>query len=362
MAIRVGRWDCESCGYIGNKGPLTRCEKCGSPRPENVKFYLADDSEIVTKREEIEKAKAGVDWVCSYCGAHNKAYDKNCHSCGVQNKKSEEHKNLQVKETYYDQKKQENQKKQEPKQKSHANKPPKKLPGCFKVGFLILFFGAIGLFILSLFTKEIDVEVVDKKWESVYELEKNEQIEEEAWEVPNGAENVTTFKAVHHYDKKSKGYVTKTRTVKVKVGEEKYVCGQRDLGNGYFEDIYCTRDIYEEREEEYEEEIFEKIPVYKTKYRFNIWKWTKHDDEKFSGTGAFKELDLKQLDKNHGHKHRIEDVETEFFIYVKDHKSEKQEEEVGQNYYNKTNIGDILKAKRSSIFNFYVGLIDDTDD
>ena len=141
----------------------------------------------------------------------------------------------------------------------------------FRFGCLpfIIFF--VIFFILAQFTKEIEVQVVDKKWERSIDFEKRIQVEQEGWDVPSDAQKIAEFKAVHHYDKKSKGYVTKTRNVKVKVGEKQYVCGQKDLGNGYFEDIYCYEDVFETRQEKYQEEVFEKIPVYKTKYKYLVW-------------------------------------------------------------------------------------------
>ena len=63
-------------------------------------------------------------------------------------------------------------------------------------------------------------------------------------------------------------YETRTRTVKVKEGEERYVSGQRDKGNGYFEDVYSTRPVYEDREEEYRD-----VPVYQTKYLYTVYEW-----------------------------------------------------------------------------------------
>ena len=82
MAIKIGKWDCEQCGYVGNLGPNTHCEKCAAARPENVVFYLTEDSKIVKDLNVIRDAKSGADWVCSFCNGHNKVSDQNCQSCG----------------------------------------------------------------------------------------------------------------------------------------------------------------------------------------------------------------------------------------------------------------------------------------
>ncbi|MCB0838989.1 MAG: zinc finger Ran-binding domain-containing family 2 protein, partial [Bacteroidetes bacterium] len=82
MAVRVGRWDCDVCGHIGNYGPHTKCASCGASRPANVKFYLPKDAEIVTDKEQLKEARAGVDWICGHCYSQNKAKDTVCNSCG----------------------------------------------------------------------------------------------------------------------------------------------------------------------------------------------------------------------------------------------------------------------------------------
>ena len=67
MAVYVGRWDCTSCGYKGVLGPKTECTNCGADRPKNVKFYMADEQDIVQDPELLKEARSGADWACSYC-------------------------------------------------------------------------------------------------------------------------------------------------------------------------------------------------------------------------------------------------------------------------------------------------------
>ncbi|HEX9937432.1 MAG TPA: hypothetical protein VGB15_09920, partial [Longimicrobium sp.] len=73
---------------------------------------------------------------------------------------------------------------------------------------------------------------------------------------------------------------TRTRRVseRVQTGSEEYVCGQRDLGNGYFEDRMCSRPVYETRTrtESETEPVYRDEPVYGTIYRYRRWLW-QHD-------------------------------------------------------------------------------------
>ncbi len=313
MAIRVGRWDCKACGHKGNLGPKLRCERCNSSRPKNVKFYLTSDAEIVRDAKRIREAKAGADWECSYCETHNKALDKKCRSCGATNKKSEEHARLKQK-VYKTGEVPRSSKKTKPKtvQKSHlenftyTSKLDKYKQIIMRNKFLyfvvfplILFFWGF-LFIAPLFHTiepepvykghiyDTEVKVITKTWESIVKAEKHVEVIEESWSLPKDTRYISESNEIHHYDKVFDHTETRTETKSrsVKVGEEEYVCGQRDLGNGYFEDEYCTRDIYdyEDYEEEYSEDIYRDEPVYETKYKYYIWRW-KPVEFKKSGIG-----------------------------------------------------------------------------
>jgi NOL1/NOP2/fmu family ribosome biogenesis protein len=61
------------------------------------------------------------------------------------------------------------------------------------------------------------------------------------------------------------------------------VCGQRDLGTGFFEDIECSNPIYETQLEEYEEAVYREEPVYEAFYIYEIDKWLVVRSESDSG-------------------------------------------------------------------------------
>src|SRR5262249_48812352 len=78
------------------------------------------------------------------------------------------------------------------------------------------------------------------------EIEALRSVRQEAWEgsLPSGARVVSRSQEVHHSEHVQVG----TRRVKV---------GRRDLGNGFFQDVYEDRPVYQDR------------PVYRQKVRFD---------------------------------------------------------------------------------------------
>ncbi len=74
-------WICPNC-KTKNPGAQKTCISCGSPQPENVQFQKASQDKILTDAEKIEKAKAGADIHCPYCGTRNPAGAQKCSQCG----------------------------------------------------------------------------------------------------------------------------------------------------------------------------------------------------------------------------------------------------------------------------------------
>ena len=75
-------WTCPKCGSR-NPGPQQTCTGCGAPQPENVKFEQAGHQELIKDQAEIEKAKAGPDIHCAFCGTRNPAGSPTCSQCGA---------------------------------------------------------------------------------------------------------------------------------------------------------------------------------------------------------------------------------------------------------------------------------------
>ena len=283
MAIREGAWDCPHCGRKRNRGPDKFCGGCGAPRGENVRFYLPDDAREVTDAAELARAQAGPDWICPYCEGDNPAGNAFCSGCGAPRDGAA---TRQVVE-----------------HRDDAPVPPPLPPapqpvvakasgGGLKKGCGI---GCLGLLLLVGLLwflgrpREATLTVDGFSWERTVQVEALRTVTEEAWEgeLPAGARVLSRSRQVHHTNRVQIGTERKTRTVseRVQVGTERVKVGTRDLGNGYFEDVYEDRPVYEDRsrEETYEDPVYREDPVYAVKVRYEIEKWLPARDERAAG-------------------------------------------------------------------------------
>lgn len=347
MTIRVGRWDCPVCGLKGNLGPDTHCVGCGSPRGKDVAFYLPDDAEEVTDADKVRQAKAGADWRCDYCGADNKATDTVCKACG--NERTHED-SVRTEKVMYDD--------EPPRQDSAPLTPPKFNPADNKARdrrkYRIVVWSFVLLTVFALWyifrPQGFEVEVVGHEWERTVAIEQNRPFIEEDWQLPAGAKQISQRQDVHHYDQVLTGYQTKTRTVRVQTGTKRVRCGKKDLGNGYFEDVYCDQPVYENRKETYEEPVYKQVPVFQTKYKYEIYRWTLDHTAKATGTDKqpqFPQEDLPGSDWREGKR-----TET-YQLLLRDKEGKQYKETVGLDFWQRKNTGEWLKAKRNALGNFY---------
>jgi len=289
MAIREGRWDCTYCGSTGILGRHTTCTSCGRPRPEGVKFYLPEEETEVADQKLLNLANAGADWICQYCDSSNRASHTSCQHCGSPR---EEEMPSQAEIDY--------EEGEIPWEGDNAEPVPveepvvKKKFAWDKIGLSCL--AMIGLALLlvcgvTLFAafKTFDVELTVKEvsWARSIPVEAYRTVVEEDWAIPDGGRTLTTEQRIHHYDKVVDHYVNRTREVceDVQVGTERYTCGKRDKGNGFFEDKQCTRPVYKEtcRNESYRDPVYRDEPVHQTWYTYEIEKWVLDRTETASG-------------------------------------------------------------------------------
>lgn len=353
MAIRVGRWDCFVCGNVGNHGPKTHCENCGASRPKDVKFYLPEDEQVIKSRGIVKEAKSGADWVCSYCAGHNKTSQTHCQTCGNE-RVIDEDISLQEKDYTLE---------EVPtiggRGVERVTPKPKKLKG--RAGFWKYVLGATGLggvfaWLFS-FSTAVDVPIVDMYWERQVAVEEYREVREESWELPQGATNVQQERAIHHYDKEVIGYKTETQTVREQVGTRQVVCGQKDLGNGYFEDKYCPEPIYENVQKQVEVPIYKETPVYKTKYEYNIFKWIEISPLVTSGKSnpANWAKDSPEMLANPDKYRRGK--QSEMYRFWIEYKGERIEHKTkSYDFFKDLKVGGTLKAYKSTVFGTYKGL------
>ncbi len=298
MSIREGRWICTSCG-AENRGPFTSCKGdgtsgCGVARPKGVRFYLPENSPIVTDPGALKDAASGVDWNCDHCGGANKgAFDGHrllsCVHCGNARDKDDPdevaryHAQDQVPRTLADTKRFEGEitdpnaprdrltgrPVQEP-----ADVPLRKAPeprgrGLFIAAAVIGALLFVGLLFALFRTSEEQGRVLSGTWNRTIAIERLMTLRESGWTPPHDARILYSETKIRSYSQILSHYqdVQEARTRSVRSGQESYTCGTTDLGNGYFRDETCWRDTY--TSETYYVTV--KDPVYVPVPNFDSW-------------------------------------------------------------------------------------------
>lgn len=279
MAIREGRWDCPTCGNAGLPGRDLACGSCGSRRPEGVRFYLPDDAAEVTDSARLSEARAGADWICEHCGVSARATQARCPGCGAERGGSHEQ---QTHEHRFGEPVEE----EAPRALAAMAPPVKKRrwkgPAAILavVGGLVWYNGPV----------EVKATVAAKDWTRGIEVQEYRTVQEEDWSVPQGGREKRSFRAVRDHRQVLDHYETKTRQVseRVQTGTRTYTCGQRDMGNGYFEDVTCTEPEYTTnyRTESYQDPVYRQEPIYDTRYAYEIEKWLPDDTAWARGNAA----------------------------------------------------------------------------
>lgn len=300
MAIREGRWDCSACGTDSVLGRYKFCPNCGAQRPTNVRFYLPEREPEVTDSELLRLAKAGPDWSCQHCGQDNSGSSTFCGFCGApkdgssdrkvktyspnevphssgeaREEEPESYRPKVLQETYREILEEEAQTK-----KKEFNFSRFVLPGAM---------AAVAIFLGFLFfnTRSVPITVVGHSWERTVTVEEYKTVVEEDWLIPVGGRFVSQHQDIHHYDTVVSGSHEESYQDchQEYTGSRTYTCGSRDLGNGFFEDVECTESIYETVCETRYRTVtdYEEVPVYQTKYVYEIERWVWNREEVSQG-------------------------------------------------------------------------------
>lgn len=365
--ILLGAWDCKYCGKKAIPGNIRECPGCGSPRGEDVKFYLPSDAKPV---EDETKVSKNPDWLCSYCGTFNPDAKQNCISCGHAREDSDvnyfEHHKMNSSKEHHDETDsfhteddsrsafssdeadkeddtfvdfEDDTKNTGNPDLSEENPTVGKIKNLISVGRnrlseiskpkLLICLATIAVVIFSIIAIAIPrtetMKVENIIWEYSMDIEKYQTVNESDWYLPDNARLQRQQREIHHYESVIDHYETKSREVseQVIVGYEEVVVGHKDLGNGYFEEITSKKPIYETRykTEYYEEPVYRQDPVYKTKYYYEIDKWLYDRTETSTGFDKNTYWPEVELEKDE----RISDKDSKYFIQVidEDQKSEK---------------------------------------
>ena len=273
MTIREGRWDCPQCGAVGNLGRHTECQTCAASRPAGIQFYLPDDAAVVTDAALLAEAEAGADWICEHCFGSSRAHESRCSQCGAPRGSSPE----QEQHDY--------SLDQVPTSGRERRSAPAPVAAPAKdvrkrnvrVGFAVVASTIMGLCWAATRPYDVDGRVAGLRWDRTVKVEEYRTVRESDWSVPSAGRTVAHHRAIHHYDHVLDHYETRSRQVseRVRTGSETYTCGRRSKGNGYYSDRTCTRGVYSTRyhTETYRDPVYVQVPVWATKYDYDIEKW-----------------------------------------------------------------------------------------
>jgi hypothetical protein len=320
MAIREGLWDCQWCGQAGILGRHKECSQCGRSRPEGTKFYLPGNAPAVTDKKLLDIAQVGPDWLCEHCSSSNSNDRTHCAHCNAPRGSSpsqavKDHATAAVPQSG---------------DNAPAEPPPattqplaytaqpavptrRAIPVAFLIGIAALCL--CGFIFTSLLRTnssdaptfppptstpivtptptippyhEITATVSGFQWAWVISIERLTAVTQTGPAVPLDGRLLSQAQVIDHYVQVLDHYDTLTTQIpeQVQVGTNTYVCGQRDLGNGFFEDIQCTDPIYETRYriETSQQPVYRDDPVYVTQYTYEIDQWVYAREERASGT------------------------------------------------------------------------------
>lgn len=274
--VREGYWLCPYCSGR-NRGPVRDCTGCGAPRGDDVPFRYDESAAEVTDAARLSEARLGADWVCPSCDTANRGDSASCANCGGARADGK------ALPTGF-------RPEPAPAAPLPVTAPPAGRRRLRNVLLAAALVGGGGFFAMR--GRETTLEVTGRSWERTVEIEAIRTVRESGWEgeLPAGARPVSRTRAIHHHDTVVVGSRSVTREVeeRVQAGTRRVKTGTRDLGNGYFEDVYEDEPVYETRTKRVTEEepVTEQRPVWRTKVTFDIDRWTPLRTERAAGDGA----------------------------------------------------------------------------
>lgn len=312
MGTFYGFWTCRACGRE-NSGKDQNCNGCGRPRDKDTKFYPVSRGNSSKPREYIENyVNHGPDWNCSFCGRMNPATKTSCEGCGHARDESDKHyfelhpERVEVRKRPEDFNQgsdmpdwdengdpiyRERQRETEVDSNNEAFRNPETIADLASNPFwnfvkgldigrfikpilaILTLVAVIGGLFFLLKPKTAEITVVDKAWERNVVIEEYRTVQEEDWFVPAGGRMIGSYQAIHHYDTVIDHYDTVTKSRQVASGGHYEVSGYQDNGDGTFTEQQAwvtdfTTEYYTEQEP-----VYVQVPVYQTKYRYDIERW-----------------------------------------------------------------------------------------
>ena len=390
-----GYWDCQYCENKGIRGRFKTCPNCGHPRDASVTFYTKEvghdhaitDEEFSRERAEADKysrstsmhageesvkdsdepslygrgagegrgtaedAHDASDWLCDYCGSYNKAADLICAFCGAEREMSEGKTYAdargQVARTYDAQGRLVSERDLAGKrQPEPAPEPRKRGKGCLIIAAILVLLAVVGVFVSR--PRTVDFTVDSFGWERSIAIEQLQTVEDSGWTLPSEARLISQNREISRYDQVLDHYETRQYTEPVSVLDhyETYTTTV-DNGDGTFdveehkEPVYTTE--YEIRYRE--EPVYVSVPVYDTKYYYEIEKWVHVRDVSTSGddhSPQWGEVTLAKASGEHGTGEEREGQRSgTYYVYADDGTWYEADED----YWNSLEVGQKLKVK-----------------
>lgn len=291
-------WSCPYCDGKNIPGKLRECPNCGKPRGEGTKFYFKDSSRERVSDEEASKVSKKADWYCAYCNSLNSANDETCVSCGSPRNEStddyfsllkkKEEKENNIDDSY------DNDAKRYSNITSHYSEktlyPNGRKKSFFenlkdkfrnnsflKAGsFIFAFLLVVAFLFILLVPKTKDINVTGHEWSKQISIEHLNTYDESSFSPPAGARIYDEKTEIERYDEVVDHYETQTETYQeyVQTGTTTRT-EYRDLGNGYAEAVTVSEPTYgyETRTRTVSVPVYRSVPVYGTKYYYEIDRW-----------------------------------------------------------------------------------------
>lgn len=330
-----GYWTCDYCGTKGIGGLTKTCPNCGHPQSKGLKFDVNGGPKRYLDSETAKDYGKGADWVCAYCGSYNRYSDVTCRNCGAGKADADgDYFGREVKVTpkedynseHYmseEEQKAETEQQAEEKEVKQMQSPwneeeasdnfhrqsskwdydkldEEKSNGVKSFFSSINWKTALGIFggavavvavimlLVSIFTpKEYAAQVVDKSWNRSVTIQELRTLDESDWDVPYGGRVYDERQEIRDYDHVIDHY----ETVEKKVSREEfdyYDYEYYDNGDGTFDEekIPVYKTVYDT---EYEDvPVYKDVPIYDTKYYYEIDRWCYDRTETSSGKSTDK--------------------------------------------------------------------------
>jgi len=342
LAVYEGKWRCPFCRTVC-RGRDMDCVSCGARRGADVEFFLDDDAPPLTDEALLREAADGPDWLCETCGGSNRFGIDKCQTCAAPRG------NSRLREVTVNSLPQGGRPPaphrpnsyQAPRQAAAGASGVPRRPPNFTLAILVVSIFGAGLVLLYLLlllsgairptqkalapkaepralvtkpdptpavSRQVELAVERVEWRRSIVVEEYREVVSEDWEgsVPSDARVISRRQEVHHHEcvKAGSHVVRENYTERVKVGTrtvtetytdreyggtESYKCGTRNRGNGYFEDVYCTRPVYRTvtktrnkqvddyqtvtRTREKPVDDYKDVPVYRLKVEYSVKRW-----------------------------------------------------------------------------------------